>query len=361
VDKNNSHKLRSLPIQLIELNDAVLLKRGCTELKIIGEGGADVVHFILTVTSNGGASREDICQNVPIEQRPTMEQLIDHLRDRRLLVSSEDYVLPDQPFESHQDIFYWHFGVSLKNINFRLNSHSLAILGANYISLQLALSLSKSGWNNFHVFDDPRLRNLRLFDDSNRGNDEWPIHLFPLKDLDEDATGSNPTKAECIIACADFGNSPTIREWNGVAIQNSRRFFPVTLHNLIGYLGPLTIPGETACYECLRSRQNSHMNHPNIERTPENSAFEGQAVIGFHPCMASILGDLAALELVKVYAGALPSRNIGTLIEVNLLATKLTTRKILKVPRCLICSPLNDHSPADPYNQTVARAEQPNP
>jgi hypothetical protein len=60
--------------------------------------------------------------------------------------------------------------------------------------------------------------------------------------------------------------------------------------------------------------------------------------------MASILGNIAAFELIKLYSGALPRSKVGTLIEVNLLGTKLTSRKVLKVPRCIICSQLNSRS-----------------
>jgi hypothetical protein len=63
-------------------------------------------------------------------------------------------------------------------------------------------------------------------------------------------------------------------------------------------------------------------------------------VIGFHPAMASVLGDLAAFELARLYAPALPNRSVGTQIEVNLLGPRLTSRRILKAPRCRTCSPL---------------------
>ena len=53
--------------------------------------------------------------------------------------------------------------------------------------------------------------------------------------------------------------------------------------------------------------------------------------------MASILGDLAALELTKFYAGVLRYK-VGTLVEVSMLIPNLVTRKVLRAPRCPVCS-----------------------
>ena len=55
--------------------------------------------------------------------------------------------------------------------------------------------------------------------------------------------------------------------------------------------------------------------------------------------MASILADIAAVEIVKYFTG-LPQMRAGHLIEVNLLAGKMDSAKVLKVPRCAVCSPV---------------------
>ncbi|MFB3146853.1 MAG: hypothetical protein ACE1ZO_06975, partial [Nitrospirales bacterium] len=68
----------------------------------------------------------------------------------------------------------------------------------------------------------------------------------------------------------------------------------------------------------------------------------------FHPSMASILGDIAAMEMTKFYSQSMPLWNVGKLIEVNLLATRMTPRKVLKLPRCPVCSPLQTQAAITP-------------
>jgi hypothetical protein len=69
-------------------------------------------------------------------------------------------------------------------------------------------------------------------------------------------------------------------------------------------------------------------------------AYEGQGVGGFLPSMASVLGDITAIELTKFYSRALPLWKTGTVMEVNLLAGRIDSRKVLRVPRCRVCSNL---------------------
>jgi hypothetical protein len=74
--------------------------------------------------------------------------------------------------------------------------------------------------------------------------------------------------------------------------------------------------------------------------------------------MASILGDIAAFELTKFYSGVIPQWNVGTMIEVNLLATHLTTRKVLKVPRCRACSPVNSKAVVELVKPVIRTPDQ---
>jgi hypothetical protein len=53
---------------------------------------------------------------------------------------------------------------------------------------------------------------------------------------------------------------------------------------------------------------------------------------------------MAALELTKFYGGVLPFSRAGAMIEVNLMAPSLVTRRVLKIPRCTVCSKMKSLS-----------------
>ena len=91
-----------------------------------------------------------------------------------------------------------------------------------------------------------------------------------------------------------------MRPWNEFCVRHRRPFLPVVLQDLIGYIGPIVVPGETACFECLRARQNSNLINPETQRAAEARAFDGQAIAAAHPAMSASLGAIAGFELTSV-------------------------------------------------------------
>ena len=329
--------------------DGLLLKRGCTEIKVPA-GSIEIVAHVLKLADENGLTREEISNQFSPDKRHTAESLIDLLLARRLLVPSELTEPALKVPESSLDIFYWHFGASAVQVTTRLNSQKLVIMGVNNISQRLVSTLSESGIENFQVVDDPWMRNPDLFDDGgNLLEARWSPNLIEPVKLSVWENQIDPASVNCIIAASDLGTHQGIRDCNEFCVKNHCHFLPVILKDLTGYVGPLVVPGETACYECLRQRQNAHMNDPEVQRASETITSTDRKVVGFHPSMASILGDIAAFELTKLYSDVLPLRNVGTQIEVNLLTSKMIKRKVLKVPRCAVCSPLATRSSVTPY------------
>ncbi len=337
---NNDGKLVALPVQLVDIPDGILLKRGSTEFQVVGDRAAEVVQVVLAASQNGEATAEEIEALFAGCDRPAVNALIQQLRERNILVDQVNR-RPSADTETPTDIFYWHFGRHSTEVNDRLNSRRIAILGVNWISHQLLAALNRSGVSNVIVVDVILLRNLQLFDEN--GDLKVGSWQDPDKTIEHcpnwrQMAGSQPP--DCIVATSDIGGQYLLREWNVFCLERHITFLPVVLQDLIGYIGPLVIPGHTACLECLRARQNAALIDPPARRAAEGKAFEGQAITGFLPSMASILGDIAAVELIKFYSGIL-QLNIGSLVEVNMLTSVMTPRKVLRVPRCTACSSLN--------------------
>jgi bacteriocin biosynthesis cyclodehydratase domain-containing protein len=350
LDTTEEPKLRSERIQLIETPEAVVLRRGRVEISITGDRAAEVIRAVLTAAAGGTMSRTELCDIFPAPDRPAIEDLIRQLELRRILtpVGESSGPPPGEP-ESALDIFYWHFGDQTAKVEDRLSERRFVIIGVNAVSRQLALALTASGVHNYHIVDYPLLCNLRFFDECGAlANEQWPESLSTPLDYTAWAAGMEEEAFDCLIVTSDFGGLELMREWNRFCLRTRRHFLPVVLQDLIGYVGPLVIPGETACFECFRSRRNSQAENPEIGREVESAAFEGQAVAGSHPAMTSILGDIAAMELSRHYGGWTTARLAGGVIEVNLLDIQMEVRRLLKVPRCHVCSALNARSSATP-------------
>jgi molybdopterin-synthase adenylyltransferase len=336
-------RLRALTVQLVETGDGVLVKRGATEIVVAGTDAKEIVQTIVLATSGDGATREQICDLFAPLDRSAVGAFLEELVTRRILVPSDTAEPPSERPESELEVFYWQFGFRFRDVMNELRTKRIAVIGVNTISRRLALSLVASGMpgQRLEVVDFLLLRNLRLFDRSGVLRPPlWPSELGPPIPYEDWSDGLDASTLSCVVATSDFGGMHLLRQWNEFCVEERRVLLPVVLQDFVGYVGPLVVPGETACYECLRGRQNANMQDPEAQRLPERLAFQGQLATAFHPAMASVLGDIAAMELLKFFT-AIPVRWAGTLFEVNLLQPAMVGRKVLKLPRCPVCSPLN--------------------
>jgi bacteriocin biosynthesis cyclodehydratase domain-containing protein len=330
-----SEKLRVLPVNLIDTGDGVVIKRGRVELRIAGTGAGDAVGRLLDCARNG-ATRDELVALFPAGEIAGAEALIDHLRSRSILVSEEITAGDGRSPESPLEVFYWHFGTQTAQVVERLNAKRIKITGVNYISRQLIAGLRASGAEEFEVIDQPLLRNEALFDDG--GALRMGVWSAPVSEYVEDL---DPDTLDCVIATSDSGGVEQMRLWNEFCVLYNLQFVPVILQDLVGYIGPIVVPGQTPCFECVRLRQNAHLLDCQTRRAVEAAFIHKQAIGGFHPSMATILGDIAALEITKYFGIGGSIARPGTLIRVNLLGSEMKPLQVLKVPRCPVCSRLN--------------------
>jgi thiazole/oxazole-forming peptide maturase SagC family component len=337
-------KLIALPFQLIETDQGLLLKRGCSVLKIQGAGAGLAIRTVLSALHKQPSTQEELTHLFPPAEQTAISQLLDTLISKRFVIAhtsqldDSSRIEPENPL----DIFYWNFDRSTDQTLAQLNNVHVTILGVNTISHRLLSSLANSGWQNLDIVDHPFFRNLRFF------NSDGLVSLskFPcpkgmtIHTYQEWMDTTEPESLGCLIVTSDFGGLSSFREWNQFAVTNNIPFLPIFLRDEIGYVGPLVIPGDTACFECFLAREKSHKSHHFDSTAIDDQAFSGQNVVGFHPSMGSILGDIATMELTKFFGGKIPGWNVGTLLEVNLLSSRMVPRKILKVPRCPACSSL---------------------
>lgn len=340
-DPSDETPYRSLPAQIIEIDGGVILVRGCTEIKVMGEGAVEAVQHVWSCADEAPATIGEIAAKVAEPAREGITDLARKLVERRILVPADDKAADaGAGEESSLDIFFWHFGLTGAEAAARLTEKDVAILGVNSISQRMCESLRLAGHESLRVVDFALLRNQRLFGAAQEADlSAWPAACPPPIPYRTWLDEHEPKELDCLVVTSDFGAASVLREWNAFCVENRIAMLPVMLRKLVGYIGPLVVPGETACYHCLQSRENSHIEDFELVRKSEVHAPQIQKLSGFFPSMGSILGDMAAMELTKFYTGAIPSRTAGALVEVNLLAPSLSSRHVLRVPRCPTCAP----------------------
>jgi thiazole/oxazole-forming peptide maturase SagC family component len=353
-------RFRALPIQFLDTSMGVILKRGNVTLRIQGNGISEIVNKVLSIATSlrEGVTVEELIEHFALPYKVQVSELVKELIDHKVLVPAEE--LDTDLFadaEEPEQIFYWHFNLTPNQVTERLNRKRYAVVGINQISQHLVHSLSSSGISGIDIIDYPLLRNNSLLQQENSSQQGLPF-LKPPLDYQYWLENVNWDDIGCVIVTSDFGAIHQILEWNKLCVEQSVPFLPVVLDDMVGCIGPLVVAEETACYDCLVARENANLEDAEVRRLVQHVAYEGQAVIGFHSLMPSILAGLTALELTKFLTG-LSFATVGAMIEIDFLNMHLNEQKILKVPRCPTCGVL-EKMPAvsiekPPFNPELLR------
>jgi bacteriocin biosynthesis cyclodehydratase domain-containing protein len=330
--ENQNRKLYSLPVEVIPIQGGIILKRGCMELRIKGERVEDVLNSFLSLSRRpSGVTQEELCLQFGSPSHSGIERLIDQLILRRILVTDSTHTGEHTAQESALEVFYWHFDSTPIEAELHLANKTLVVLGAGTLSQSIVRSLSLAGFKDVRTIP----HQVVDYDDNSR----TVGGLVSDEPISTELFAHLPAAYDCLVMASDFGMSPAFHEVNRFCVEQERKFLPVTIQNMIGYIGPLVIPGETACYECLHRRIQSHLPDPETSRAIESHNFRQQRIVSHHPLMLSALADLAAFELLRYFSNVLDYEP-GTLLEVSFLARRMESRRVLKLPRCPTCSPL---------------------
>ena len=146
-------------------------------------------------------------------------------------------------------------------------------------------------------------------------------------------------EASLAVVCRDNPEVAIYRSVNRAALREGVPWLRVSLEGFEAQLGPAVIPYETACYTCYELRTKANWSY-----YEENLAFE-EHLLSERPkadygCLApasGFLGNLAALESLKILTGFAPPMTCGRLLTFNISTFDAHLHEVLKLPRCPSC------------------------
>lgn len=105
-------------------------------------------------------------------------------------------------------------------------------------------------------------------------------------------------------------------------------------------VGPLVVPGQTACLTCYRLRVNSHVEFYEQQRAWEDwikSNGHSRARPGTPPALTNMAAAVAALEIIKHVTEVYEPEIYDRFISINALTLEVISHQVLKLPRCPDC------------------------
>jgi bacteriocin biosynthesis cyclodehydratase domain-containing protein len=145
-----------------------------------------------------------------------------------------------------------------------------------------------------------------------------------------------------VVAVPASAELPLLEQWNRRALLAHTAWLQVLpFDGRLAAVGPVFVPGQTACHECFRLRRDS-----TIAPIPDRTT-------GSHvgsPALDAVLAGLAAQVVLRRLAAGDTSES-GVLLAVELVPELRCTRHfVYRVPRCPACSPAMQRAAAAPWN-----------
>jgi bacteriocin biosynthesis cyclodehydratase domain-containing protein len=163
-----------------------------------------------------------------------------------------------------------------------------------------------------------------------------------------DGWASDRRPGELVIAAPDDEPAERMATWNAAALEQRVPWLAVTpFDGSIATVGPLMVPGETACHTCLTLRRGTDL-HAGRERLLVDRHVSS-------PALRSLCAGLAATAALRWLAtGDAPI--VGAILAVEYASQLVTRHPVHRVPRCPSCSPTAATAALAPWGRPDAVA-----
>jgi len=139
------------------------------------------------------------------------------------------------------------------------------------------------------------------------------------------------------VVVTDNYLQPSLAQFNHTALQEKKPWLLVKPVGTTIWIGPLFVPGETGCWECMARRLR--------ENRPTEAFIERQtgqtnpiiAPVGSLPTTVRTALSMAATEVAKWLVGKDNTSLVGQLITLNTQTLEIDRHQLIKQPQCPSC------------------------
>jgi bacteriocin biosynthesis cyclodehydratase domain-containing protein len=292
--------------RLLPREDRLLLQYGETLVSFEGRAARRLLPALLPLL-DGTRSLDEIVEVVGPPVRRAVEQALVLLHEHGLLTEAgtETQVEAEKragDFLAATD----PAGRSAEELLATVRAARVAVAGSGSLALEVASSLRRSGART-------------------------------LEQLSLDALSAELARFQLAVAVPEGEELPTLSGWNQAALTAGLPWLQVLpFDGIFCAVGPLYVPGETACYECFRIRRASNVGYGREFLALQEVAVRLPASASLEQAVAGLAATLTLRWLAhadQFLAGTWYAFELGT-------RPALGTHVLYRVPRCPVCSGL---------------------
>lgn len=288
-------------------NDKIIIKTPLDVIEIKTQN-TDIVIGILDFFK-AGSSIEELSKKYNYDD---INELIINLINKKVLI---EQIEADAGIADKFNLIQQFANINHNNI-FDINKKSILIIGNSLTINYLNEDLIKVGINNLFNFE---LEN----------ND---------KDIEKISKILSINKFDLLIYFNGVYNYDLCKFINKRCLEDNLTFIFGQLKNLNANIGPIIIPNETPCLNCLELRKMNNYEFTDLEKyfVKQYSNFDNQSI--FYPKFYyKIISKIISLELYKFYLDYKSCNLVGKELEIDLINYETKYNRVLYNPQCQVC------------------------
>lgn len=213
-----------------------------------------------------------------------------------------------------------------------LQESKVSVIGGGELASKVALECAQAGVGT--------IVDVNLTVTALKGNGQKPTTSEP-EDMDaiERLLATDPPS---LIAIAlDRPEPESLERVNQLSQDYKIPLIHSRIYGTEGIVGPLVIPGKTACLKChhLRMMRNYDFYDEYVawEKWIKNEGRQKRSATPSTGSFTSVIAGMTALEIIKQVSGFHEPELYGRFLTVNSLSFEVMPHPVLKIPRCPSC------------------------
>jgi bacteriocin biosynthesis cyclodehydratase domain-containing protein len=306
----------------LQREERLLLQFGEKLVSFEGRAATRLLPALLPLL-DGTRTVDEIVETLGLPVRPAVEKALTLLDEQGVLTVGAPEHVHDSAWRSAEFLAATDpLGRPAQELLATVESAAVAVAGSGPLAAEIASSLRRSG-------------------------------IAGLERLALDTAASRLERFELAVAVPAGVELPSLAAWNVSAFQVSLPWLQVLpFDGLLAAVGPFYVPGETACYECFRARRASNVDYGRELLALEEVGVPLPAAAGLEQAVAG----LAATLMLRWLAHGdqfLPGAWYALELEPQ---PALEAHVLYRVPRCRVCSGLEEGSQPLPWHKGAEAA-----
>jgi bacteriocin biosynthesis cyclodehydratase domain-containing protein len=140
--------------------------------------------------------------------------------------------------------------------------------------------------------------------------------------------------ADLVLACSDAPAHGLFAAINARALETGTPWLRIACHGATAWLGPLVVPGETACLTCLEAREQANARGSGVPIDLESGT------IGAFTPLHDLLIAHGTAEAARFLGGFAAAGTLGSMYELTAASPEARRHVVLRDPTCSACGAL---------------------